>query len=367
MKVLYIAETSLTNKSAYSQHVIKMCDAFGQKKCSLTLVVPHEKNNFRFKNIKNKFLLNSKKPFLIKSILNSKINNFFSRFEFAIKASIFTKSQRPSLIVTRSLLSSFCLSILRIPHFLEIHNEIKSFSKFLFLGLNYINSKYIIKIILISNALKKKFDLNKKKVMILHDGSDPKNFKKSKKINKIKNATYVGSFYQGRGIDLIYFLAKKFKHINFRLYGKNNKNYKSNLKNLKIFKFVEYNKVPSILASSDLLLMPYEKKVFIRAKNINTADYCSPLKMFDYLASGKIIISSNLNGISEVIKNGYNGYLVNNFNMSSWEKKINEIIKKTKRNYIIQTNALNTAEKYSWNNRVKKIIIEYKKNIYNYL
>src|SRR6056300_506023 len=90
--------------------------------------------------------------------------------------------------------------------------------------------------------------------------------------------------------------------------------------NLKIYNFVEYNKVPSILASSDLLLMPYEKKVFIRAKNINTADYCSPLKMFDYLASGKIIISSNLNGISEVIKNGYNGYLVNNFNMSSWEK-----------------------------------------------
>ena len=83
MKVLYIAETSLTNKSAYSQHVIKMCDAFGQKKCSLTLVVPHEKNNFRFKNIKNRFLLNSKKPFLIKSILNSKINNFFFRFEFA--------------------------------------------------------------------------------------------------------------------------------------------------------------------------------------------------------------------------------------------------------------------------------------------
>ena len=79
--------------------------------------------------------------------------------------------------------------------------------------------------------------------------------------------------------------------------------------------------------------MPYEK-VFIRAKNINTAD-CSPLKMFDYLASGKII-SSNLNGISEVIKNGYNGYLVNNFNMSSWEKNKRNY-KKTKRNYIIQT------------------------------
>ena len=79
--------------------------------------------------------------------------------------------------------------------------------------------------------------------------------------------------------------------------------------------------------------MPYEKKVFIRAKNINTADYCSPLKMFDYLASGKIIISSNLNGISEVIKNGYNGYLVNNFNMSSWEKNKRNYKKNKKKLY----------------------------------
>lgn len=367
MNVVYIAETSLTNKSAYSQHVIKMCDAFSQNGFDLTLIVPNEKKNLSFYKLKKKFLLRGKKTFLIRSVLNTRIHNFYTRLKFAIRASNLARYKKPDLIITRSLLTSFCLSILKIHHFLEIHNEVKSFSKFLFLGLNYINSKYIIKIILISNALKKRFNLNKKKVMILHDGSDPKNFRKSKKINKFKNATYVGSFYQGRGIDLIYFLAKKFKHINFKLYGKVDKNYKSNLKNLKIYNFVEYNKVPSILASSDLLLMPYEKKVFIRAKNINTADYCSPLKMFDYLASGKIIISSNLNGISEVIKNGYNGYLVNNFNMSSWEKKINEIIKKTKRNYIIQANALNTAEKYSWNNRVKKIIIEYKKNIYNYL
>ena len=51
MRVLYIAETSLTNKSAYSHHVIKMCDAFGQKNCNLILVVPHEKNNLTFKKV----------------------------------------------------------------------------------------------------------------------------------------------------------------------------------------------------------------------------------------------------------------------------------------------------------------------------
>ena len=35
--------------------------------------------------------------------------------------------------------------------------------------------------------------------------------------------------------------------------------------------------------------MPYANQVFVRSKSLNTADYCSPLKMFDYLASGKFL------------------------------------------------------------------------------
>ena len=355
MKVLYIAETSLTNKSAYSHHVIKMCDAFGQKNCNLILVVPHEKNNLTFKKIKNNFLLNSKKPFLIKSILNSKIDNFFTRFKFAIKTSIFAKSQKPNLIVTRSLLSSFCLSILKTPHFLEIHNEIKSFSKFLFLDLNYINSKYIKKVILISNSLKKKFDISKNKILILHDGVDNKNFKKFNKIKKIRTATYVGSFYKGRGIEIIINLAKKFKMINFKLYGQKKK-INNKFKNISFFNHIAYNKVPAILAKSDVLLMPYANKVFVKAKNLNTANYCSPLKMFDYLAAGKIILSSKLDGICEVLKHKKNAIIIKEYTLDDWSETFNDLLKHKYNLIKIQNGSIKTAKQYSWNQRVLKIM-----------
>jgi len=36
MKVTYIAETSLTNKSAYTNHIVKMCDSFCQNDVDLT-------------------------------------------------------------------------------------------------------------------------------------------------------------------------------------------------------------------------------------------------------------------------------------------------------------------------------------------
>ena len=70
----------------------------------------------------------------------------------------------------------------------------------------------------------------------------------------------------------------------FNLYGlKDEIKIKNNLKNVSVYKYIDYNKVPKILNKSDILLMPYYKQVSINAKNINTANYCSPLKMFDYL------------------------------------------------------------------------------------
>jgi glycosyltransferase involved in cell wall biosynthesis len=355
MNVIYIAETSLTNKSAYSHHVIKMCDAFSQNDFNLTLILPREKKNLNYNQLKKKFLLTSKKKFMIKSLLGTKTYNFYTRLKFAIRASKFTRYQKPDLIITRSLLSSFCLSILKVYHFLEIHNEIKSISKFLFINLNFINSKYIQRVIFISSALKKRFSLDYKKVLILHDGVDIKNFKIQKKIKKIKVVTYVGSFYSGRGIEIVKHLAKKFKTVKFRLYG-GKKNYSKNTENLNFFGHVDYNKVPNILAKSDILLMPYANNVSVRANNLNTADYCSPLKMFDYLASGKIILSSKLDGICEVLNHKKNAIIVNKYTKDNWEQTFLNLLDKKYDLRKIQNNAIKTAKLYTWNQRVSKII-----------
>ena len=52
--------------------------------------------------------------------------------------------------------------------------------------------------------------------------------------------------------------------------------------------------------------MPYEKKVFGNHKTANLAEFMSPLKMFDYLAAKKVIISSKNENIQKILKNNYN-------------------------------------------------------------
>ena len=197
----------------------------------------------------------------------------------------------------------------------------------------------------------------------MHDGVDFKNFKKKIEKNNLKTVTYVGSFYRGRGIELIIHLAKKFKKLNFYLYG-NYSNYidmkLTDIKNLKLYGFKKYKDVPKLLSKSDILLMPYSNKVEVRAKGINTAQYCSPLKMFDYLAAGRIIVSSKLSGISEVLKHGKNAILVKNFDFLSWEKSFLKILAGKYNIEQIQKNSLATAKKFTWKKRAKKIINSYK-------
>jgi hypothetical protein len=165
MKIAYIAETSLTNKSAYTQHVLKMCDAFSQHDHDVILMIPELSKKTNYKNIQEDFLLLSKKKIKIYSILDHKIKNIFSRMLFGIRVVKILNSEKVNLILTRSFITSFFLCISKINHFLEIHSELKSFSKFLLIKLNFINSIYITKVIFISKSLKKYFKLKKKKVL----------------------------------------------------------------------------------------------------------------------------------------------------------------------------------------------------------
>ncbi|WP_440923681.1 glycosyltransferase [Candidatus Pelagibacter sp.] len=360
MQIYYIAECNPNYNSAYLTHVIKMCDSFS-KNFETEILLPFKTSNLKYEKIRKKYLLLSKSPLKISSLLNNSVPlGFFKRAFFSLKVAIYLKRKKKNVILSRSILSSFFLSIFKINHYIEIHNELRGFSKFIMINLGFINSKYIRKRIFISKKLESLFKMNKKNNLILHDGVEKKNFflKKNTRKNKKKKIVYIGSFYKGRGLEVIKKLSRIYPHIIFNVYGHRNEKISRNfLKNFNIHKFVNYSEVPKILSEADILLMPYENKVFINAKDLNTAQYCSPLKMFEYLASGKIIISNSLPGISEILKDNTNSILLNKINLYELKKGIDLALKKD----VLYFNyfARKKAERYTWDNRAEKIIRDY--------
>ena len=352
----YIAEIFLPNTSAYSTHVIKMCDNLSKKfdSCELFIINSITKNSF--KDIKHKYLLTSKKDFKITNVTSfTKSINIYERLIFGFCVAKILKKKETDLIISRSLIASFFLCIFGVKHFLEIHHVLKGLTKFIFINLDFINSKSIKRVIFISKILSKKFKVDRK--LILHDAIDLDNFSKNKRVNKIKNVGYIGSLFDGRGIDTIKKLSIMNPDLNFFIIGKRRKDKKklTSTKNLKFLNFVEYKKVPSLLSKFDILLMPYKKIVNINSSNLNTAEYCSPLKMFDYLASGKAIISSKLGGINEVLKHKKNSFLVEGDDIHKWNRAL-QLLKNDKHLVKkISANALLTSKQHTWLGRIKKI------------
>jgi len=157
-------------------------------------------------------------------------------------------------------------------------------------------------------------------------------------------------------------MAKKDKQNNYFIYGgsedevlKLKKNFIS--KNLQINHSVQYGRLKKIISKMDVLLMPSNLKRLRSLGGIgNIAKYTSPLKLFDYLASGKLIISSNLNVFHEILENKKNCIMVNDLNTKNWIKVINNFkINLSQANYL-KINAYNLSKNYTYSKRARKIL-----------
>ena len=79
-------------------------------------------------------------------------------------------------------------------------------------------------------------------------------------------------------------------------------NFNSKPKNLNFKGFVSYKKITKILQTYKILMMPYQKKVDVLIKGVDVSNYFSPLKLFEYMAAGKIIVASKLKVYSKILK-----------------------------------------------------------------
>jgi len=356
IKVNYISEISLPSHSGYTQHVLKICDAFSESyKTNLFLF----KNNIKYKILQKKYLLKNEFNILPFEKKNYNIN-FFLRLKYAfwVKNNI----EKDSLILSRSILTSLVLSFWKINNILELHHPPTGLTKFIYNLSRIFKLDSFIKYIVISRNLKNFMKL--KKSIVLDDAVDTYDYK-TKQIKTIDyEFTYIGSLFKGKGLEVIIYLSKNFPKNNFYVFGdlktldKNifNINELKLLKNLFFKGYVDYKYVPNILLSSKFLLMPYQKKVHVNSKRLEVSNFMSPLKLFDYLASGKPLIASKLSVYSHILKNNQNCILVDNANLENWKKKIDYVLK----NYIIikklSNNTKKISIKYTWSNRTKKII-----------
>ena len=310
MRIDYLFNSSTPSSNPGSIQVVNTCSAIAKLSHDIRLIVPDTGS----KTSLSKFYGIKKLPKFIRV-------KFFKKFPLGIKYYLFSLwallhgvFNNTEIYITRNFFTLVLLNLFKKKAIIEIHHDLENESrlvKFLYRNFDIFDNQNIIKIVAITNSVKKylihNFKIDEKKIDIIPSASSL-NFK-FKKITKKKiyNIGYFGSLDKSKGSNFIISLSKKDKQNMYFIYGGKSEEVqklKRNKKNnLKIYSSVPYSKVKPLISKMDILLMPSNTKKLRSLGGVgNIAKFTSPIKLFDYLASGKLIIASNLKVFKEVLK-----------------------------------------------------------------
>ena len=235
--------------------------------------------------------------------------------------------------------------------------------------LKSLKDKNFVSFISISENLTKywaSIGVNKKKQLSLHDGFAEDLFDKIKSKEDSRKALnislnekvvmYIGSLYPDREIENILVAAKSTPNLKYYIIGgpkEMEDKYRAmavemNLNNIKFLGYIPHNNVPLYLSTADYLLALWSRKV-------PTINYCSPLKVFEYMASGNLIIAHDFPTIREVLTEGKTTFFVN----PDEKNDLGNVLKK-----VVSINTSKIAAKskkvvydnYTWEKRAQSII-----------
>ncbi|MEW6556091.1 MAG: glycosyltransferase family 4 protein [Elusimicrobiota bacterium] len=370
MKLIYIAISKIPYKTAHTLLIMKMCEAFKQCGIDVILIIPEYGNNdstddiFNFYGTKHKFEI-IKIPFK---------KSPAPTLRFAYKAIRIAKNVKANFVVSMINHVVIWATLFKIPFIIDLHGRPFSLMEKLSLKIsNY--SKSLIKIVTVTQTLKNwyiKWGIQPNNIIVLPNGADIELFPEVEyfdwKNGMPLKVGYSGHLYKGKGMEIIVEIAKYISDAEFIIIGGLEedihywKNKTKDILNIKFLGFIPNTKIPEMLNRLDILLLPNQRNVFPVGGKEDIGDYTSPMKMFEYMATGKPIIASDLPVLKEVLKDKINSILVPHNKPEEWINAIKFVQQNPELALKIGQQARKEVEeKYNWATRAKTLIEHFKR------
>lgn len=374
MKIYYIANSRLPTIKAYGLQIVKMCEAFTKAGFDCELVIPKRPHYpgtgddiIKYYSIKNPFKITKLYSF---DLINLDISSSINRFLFWVQQLSFAFSLKkylpktPAIIYSRDQFALYLLDNKNYKLIWEAHTlpaNIKSrlYSKIF---------KKIHDLVVISKGLKEEFSkYYSGQIIIAPDGVDLEEFNlkltKNDARRKLllpldkKIAVYSGHLYLWKGVNFLIDSAKYLDDESLILIVGGTKKDIENFKikipeslrdKIKLIGHIPHEDVIYYLRAADCAILTAKKDYPISEK------YTSPLKLFEYMASGCPIVAQDLPSFREILDDG-NSLLVEAENPQTLAKGINKLFNDKDLAENISHKALEEAHKFTWQERVKKI------------
>ncbi len=126
------------------------------------------------------------------------------------------------------------------------------------------------------------------------------------------------------------------------------------LTNLIVTGFIPNSELPRYQAMCDILIMPYQQKVAASSGG-DISRYLSPMKLFEYMACGRAIISSDLPVLKEILS-PKTARLLPPEDREAWVRAIVSLQGDPTTRQQLGIAAKLAAEEYTWEARANKIL-----------
>jgi glycosyltransferase involved in cell wall biosynthesis len=372
MKIYYIVNSRIPTEKAHGYQISKMCEEFGKAGAEVELWLPNRENPiskdlFSFYSLERNFNVRYIKCFDV-----IKYSYFLGKLAFLIQELFFIFAARnisiesDSIVYSRDPLVIFYYlrrdyRTVYDAHKFPQHN-IRIFLKLISGASKIIANSFgtasefrkrgFEQVLIAPNGVDlEKFDFNKDKSSLRKELDLPRNS---------KIAMYVGHLYSWKGIDIILEAADYLRQqldLEFILVGGTSddiKKYKNvseslGLSNITFLGYQEKDKIPFYMKAADVLLLtniPITKE---------SEFYTSPIKMFEYMASGTSIIASDLPSVKEVL-DAETAYMFKAGDSLALSNAIRESLSNHPENSRRSKNAKEKVKKFSWGNRARSIL-----------
>ncbi len=358
MKIIYINCSRIPTEKAHGLQIMKMCEAFARTdKVEVELWVPRRINpirqdSFEYYGVKRNFTI-KKVPcidFIILDKFLGPVAFWLTELSFLFFVSFYLLARSGNIIYTRDKFVAFAFVFFRKSIFYEAHTKVQA-------GLFFIGRARGI--ITITRHLKEVFarrGISEVKILVAPDGVDVSEFailetkeecrKKFALPQDKKIILYTGRLYPWKGVNTLVKAAQYLPgDIIVYIVGGAGKD----LSNVKFQEHRQHKDIPCWLGAADVLILPNSAKYDI------SKFWTSPLKLFEYMASGRPIVASDLPSIREIL-NENNSILVEPDNPKALAEAIKYIFDNKEKAKMIAARARQEVAAYSWDHRARQIL-----------